>query len=554
MDLFNQIIIDLQNVEVEVDDEDQALLLLCSLPESYENLVDTMSYGCSYHMYLNRELFTMYEKIRGGKVLMGNNNACRVIGIATVWVKMFDRKTRTSYNVRHVPRLKKSLTRLGTLDSLGYKYKGKCGVLKVSRGAFVVINGLYILKVRVYFIKYKSGVFLKFKCWKALVERQTKKPVKLLRTDNGLEFYSDEFNKFCGEQEIVRHRPVLGTPQQNSVADWMNMTILERTRSMLLCVGLGNEFSAEACNTTAYLINRSPSTVIECVTPNEKWTGSSINYTDLKVFGYPTYAHVRKGKLDSRAKKCIFIGYVDGSYGQANLVAYALSVAEEIEGDDSLSYMEAIQNRDWVQRGVAMIEEMESFRKNQMWKLVKPPKNQKIMECKWVYRKNEGIMRLETSRVQLALVALYDLELEQLNVKITFLHEELEKRIYMKQPDKLVPGKEDHVYLLKKSLYELKQSLRQWYKKFYSFMCNNGFSINKYDFCVHVKKLQDGSYIYLLLYVDDMLIAAKNRDEINMLKSRLNVEFEMKDLGAAKKDTWHGDMHGHSCGDIIPIS
>ncbi|PKI52456.1 hypothetical protein CRG98_027148 [Punica granatum] len=45
VNLFNQIVMDLQNVEVEVNDEDQALLLLCSLPKLYENLIDTMLYG-----------------------------------------------------------------------------------------------------------------------------------------------------------------------------------------------------------------------------------------------------------------------------------------------------------------------------------------------------------------------------------------------------------------------------------------------------------------------------------------------------------------------------
>ena len=64
--------------------------------------------------------------------------------------------------------------------------------------------------------------------------------------------------------------------------------------------------------------------------------------------------------------------------------------------------------------------------------------------------------------------------------------------------------------LLKKSLYGLKQSPRQWYKRFDTFMISHKFMRNQYDSCVYFKTLPDGLFIYLLLYVDDMLIAAKN--------------------------------------------
>jgi hypothetical protein len=87
---------------------------------------------------------------------------------------------------------------------------------------------------------------------------------------------------------------------------------------------------------------------------------------------------------------------------------------------------------------------------------------------------------------------------------------------------------------VKKSLYGLKQSPRQWYKKFDSFMIVNGFKRSLYDSRVYIKFV-DASPIYLLLYVDDMLIAAKSKIDIANLKSQLSSEFEMKDLGAAKK-------------------
>ena len=105
------------------------------------------------------------------------------------------------------------------------------------------------------------------------------------------------------------------TPQQNGVAERMNRTLLERARCMLFQVDLDKSFWAEACNHACYLVNRSPSTAIELKTPFEVFFGTPANYSDLKVFGCPAYAHVNDGKLEPRALKCIFLGYPSGVKG-----------------------------------------------------------------------------------------------------------------------------------------------------------------------------------------------------------------------------------------------
>ena len=92
------------------------------------------------------------------------------------------------------------------------------------------------------------------------------------------------------------------------------------------------------------------------------------------------------------------------------------------------------------------------------------------------------VVKHTSIRVLLSLVAIKDLKLEQLDVKTAFLHGDLEEQIYMKQPEGFeVVGKENHVCLLKKSLYGLKQSPRQWYKKFDSFKVSINFSHSNYD-------------------------------------------------------------------------
>ena len=96
-------------------------------------------------------------------------------------------------------------------------------------------------------------------------------------------------------------------------------------------------------------------------------------------------------------------------------------------------------------------------------------------------------------------------------------------------------GNEDYVCLLYKSLYELKQSPRQWYKRFDDFMVSKGYYISKYNNCVYFGGSDQGRIAYLILFIDDMLIANKYKLEIERLKNLLKAEFEIKDLGNAKK-------------------
>ncbi|KAE8684024.1 hypothetical protein F3Y22_tig00111160pilonHSYRG00030 [Hibiscus syriacus] len=223
--------------------------------------------------------------------------------------------------------------------------------------------------------------------------------------------------------------------------------------------------------------------------------------------------------------------------GFEDLVSFALTVSS----DDPVTFHDAVTSQENDKWMAAMVEEMESLNHNRTWELVPLPEGKKPIGCKWVYKKKPAVTEKEgekhtSIRAVLALVASWDLHLEQMDVKTAFLHGDLEEQIYMRQPEGFTqPGNEHLVCRLKKSLYGLKQSPRQWYKRFDSYMIKIGYNRCEYDCCVYVKSLDDGSFIFLLLYVDDMLIAAKNMDDVIGLKTLLSQEFDMKDLGAAKK-------------------
>ena len=100
----------------------------------------------------------------------------------------------------------------------------------------------YSKRVWIYFLKTKDEAFQKFEEWKNLVENQTQKKLKCLRTDNGLEFYNSRFDKVCRDTGVKRHKTCPYTPQQNGVSERMNRTIMDKIRSMLHETGLGAEF------------------------------------------------------------------------------------------------------------------------------------------------------------------------------------------------------------------------------------------------------------------------------------------------------------------------
>ena len=106
--------------------------------------------GCTYHMCPTKSWFHSYNKIDGGKVLLGNNMSCIVVGIGSVQVKLDDGTVKTLSSVRHVPELQRNLISLGMLDEAGYTCKTESGNMKISRGSYVAMrgvkkNGLYVL-------------------------------------------------------------------------------------------------------------------------------------------------------------------------------------------------------------------------------------------------------------------------------------------------------------------------------------------------------------------------------------------------------------------------
>ena len=141
------------------------------------------------------------------------------------------------------------------------------------------------------------------------------------------------------------------------------------------------------------------------------------------------------------------------------------------------------------------------------------------------------VMRINSIRMVLAITALKNLEVHQLDVKTTFLNGELDEEIYMEQLEGITaPRKERKVYKLVKSLYKIKKTPKQWHEKFDNVIMSHDFKISECDKCVYVKDIEDG-YVIVCLYLNDMLIVGSYDKMIIPTNNMLNSRFDMKYLG-----------------------
>jgi transposase InsO family protein len=167
-------------------------------------------------------------------------------------------------------------------------------------------------KTWVYCIRQKYDVFDTYKKWKALGENETGKRLKCLRSDNGSEYCSNDFDDYCSYHGICREKTVPGTPQENGVSERKNRTIMERARSMRLHVGLPLHFREDDADNVVYLIKKGPSSSLDGIILEEAWTCKKVNYYFLKTFGCEAFVHIDKENitnLEEKSKKCTFIGY-----------------------------------------------------------------------------------------------------------------------------------------------------------------------------------------------------------------------------------------------------
>ncbi|GKU89317.1 hypothetical protein SLEP1_g3470 [Rubroshorea leprosula] len=270
--------------------------------------------------------------------------------------------------------------------------------------------------------KTKLEALAAFKNFKALVENEVGKSVKVLRTNHGGEFNSKEFADFCESNSIKRQLTAAYTPQHNGVCERRNCTIMNMVRSLMSKSGLPKEFWLEVINWSVHILNRSPTSPLPDLTLEEAWSGRRPAVDYFRIFGCIAYAHVPDQK-----RNC-----------------------------DPLTYKEAVKEEKWQK---AMAKEIGSIERNQTWELIDLLEGHKIIGVKWIYKtklKENGMIdkfkarlvargykqefgidyqevfapvaRMDTIRLVIALAAQNSWPIYQLDVTSAFVHGNLQEQ------------------------------------------------------------------------------------------------------------------------------
>ncbi|KAF3665063.1 Beta-glucosidase 13 [Capsicum annuum] len=405
--VFKKIIFDLETLEVKYDEEDLGLILLCLLPASYTTFRDIILYSHDTRS-INEVYDVLFSKkkikhlvngsetqgdgliVRGGRtheknsggddrnmsksrnrnktcvMLIENNTPCKITGIRKIRIKMFDGVVRTLGDVRYVPDLKRNLISLSTLDSNSYRCIGEGGVLKVTKvrrncealdslsysaaewifgcSAYAHIdNGrMEPRSVKCLFMGYKPGV-------------------------KGYKLWCPERRKVIISRDVVFDETAMPrTPFKSSASPLDDLSDMNQQRP----------------RTYVELKIGAESTPMPTSLSSPEIQNDTISSSPLAA---PQYSIAKdRPRRDIRPPQ---------KYAEADLVVYALSVAEDINFTDVFSL----------------------------------------------------VIKHSSIQALLGIVAMHNLELKQLDVKTTFLYGELEKDFYMQQPEGFVfSGKDDY--------------------------------------------------------------------------------------------------------------
>ncbi|CAH9096429.1 unnamed protein product [Cuscuta europaea] len=182
--------------------------------------------------------------------------------------------------------------------------------------SFLTIVDDFSCAVWIYLLMDKKEVYAQFMSFIAMVQCQFSKKIQRVQSDNGTEFFG--LKKYFHHHGIIFETSCVGTPQQNGRVERKHRHILNIARALRFQGNLPIQFWGECILTAGYLINRTPSKILDGKTPFEMLYNQAPRYDNIRIFGCLCYAHNQRTKGDkfaSRSRKCIFLGHPFGKKG-----------------------------------------------------------------------------------------------------------------------------------------------------------------------------------------------------------------------------------------------
>lgn len=223
------------------------------------------------------------------------------------------------------------------------------------------------------------------------------------------------------------------------------------------------------------------------------------------------------------------------------------------------TWQQAIKHEHWRK---AMSSEFTSTCDNHTWDLEEAAEAMNVVGCRWVFtikyhpdgtidkykarivakgfHQQQGVdykdtfspvIKSTTIRVVLGLAVNRDWPVRQIDVNTAFLQGRLNETVFMSQPPGFTdPARPHHVCRLNKAIYGLKQAPRAWYSELRSFLLQSGFHNSLSDTSLFILRHQ-GKFIYVLVYVDDILVTGSDSLLVQQVITRLSNRFSIKDMG-----------------------
>nr|GEX54616.1 retrovirus-related Pol polyprotein from transposon TNT 1-94 [Tanacetum cinerariifolium] len=446
----------------------------------------------------------------------------------------------------------------------------------------------------VFFLATKDETSPILKTFLTGIENQLSLKVKIVRSDKGTEFKNNALNQFYEMKGIKREFSIPKTPQQNSIVERKNRTLIKAARTMLADLILPIPFWAEAVNTACYVQNRVLVTKPQNKTPYELLHGRTPNISFMRPFGcLVTILNTLDplGKFDRKVDEGFLVGYsainltlvqvsknnlMQKKTKEENVQQYVLFLVwssssknlQNTDGDAAFEVKEHAFERRKPEFAVHVSpsSKFEDFSDNSINEvnateslvpvvgkistnstntfsalgpsntvvLVDLPNGKRAIGTKWVfrYKKDErGIVVRNKAR----LVAQGHTQEERIDYKEVFAPVARIEAIrlflaYASFMGFMDPDYPDKVYKVVKALYGLHQAPKAWYETLANYLLENGFQRGKIDQTLFIKRKQ-GDILLVQMYVDDIVFGSTNKDLCKAFEKLIKDKFQMSSMG-----------------------